>query len=133
MSMAVEDILIEVSPGESRAAAVDRDGRLVALQIERMGEESRIGTVCRGRVARVEKATQSAFVDIGLALPGLINRAQGLHEGQMIAVQVTRDAWGDKGPVVTPNVALTGRYLVLRPTESEVRWPRGMPARVASP
>jgi ribonuclease G len=130
MSGAVEDILIDVSPGETRAASVDREGRLVALQIERMGEESHVGTVCWGRVARIEKATQAAFVDIGLAQPGLINRARGLHEGQMLAVQVTRDAWGDKGPAVTPNVALTGRYMVLRPTEDDVRWPRGMPPRV---
>jgi Rne/Rng family ribonuclease len=130
MSDAVEDILIEVSPGETRAASVDRDGRLVALQVERLGEESLVGAVCRGRVARIEKATQSAFVDIGLSRPGLINRARGLHEGQMLAVQVSRDAWGDKGPAVTANIALTGRYMVLRPTESDVRWPRGMPPRV---
>ncbi len=130
MSMAVEDVLIEVSPGETRAASVDHDGRLIGLQIERMGEESLVGAVCHGRVTRIEKATQTAFVEIGLAQPGLINRAQGLHEGQMLTVQVARDGWGDKGPAVTTHVALTGRYLVLRPMESDVRWPRGMSARV---
>jgi Rne/Rng family ribonuclease len=129
MSAAVEDILIEASPGETRAALVDGEGRLVGLQIERMGEESLVGAICRGRVTRIEKATQTAFVDIGLSSPGMVNRAQGLHEGQMLTVQVVRDAWGDKGPAVTPNVALTGRYLVLRPSESGVHWPRTLPAR----
>jgi ribonuclease G len=130
MSMAVEDILIEVSPGETRAASVDRDGRLVGLQVERMGEESLIGAVCNGRVTRIEKATQTAFVEIGQASAGIINRAQGLHEGQMLVVQVVRDAWSDKGPALTAHVALTGRYVVLRPMEDEIRWPSGMPARV---
>ena len=126
MSMAIEDVLIEVSPGETRAALVDRDGQLIGLQIERMGEESQVGAICYGRVTRIEKATQTAFVDIGMAQPGLINRAQGLHEGERLVVQVQRDGWGDKGPAVTPRVALTGRYLVLHPTEEEVRWSRGL-------
>ena len=102
MSMAIEDVLIEVSPGETRAALVDRDGQLIGLQIERMGEESQVGAICYGRVTRIEKATQTAFVDIGMAQPGLINRAQGLHEGERLVVQVQRDGWGDKGPAVTP-------------------------------
>lgn len=130
MSAGVQDILIEVSPGETRAAFVDAEGRLVGLQIERMGEESLVGAICRGRVTRIEKATQMAFLDVGLPLPGLVNRAQGLHEGQLLTVQVVRDAWGDKGPAVTPNVALTGRYLVLRPAESGIHWPRTLPARL---
>lgn len=130
MSGRIENILIEVSPGETRAASVDRDGRLIALQVERLGEESRIGAIYRGRVMRMDKATQTAFVDIGGGTPALINRARDFHEGQALTVQVTRDAWDDKGPVVTPNLSLTGRYLVLRPDESGVRWPRGVPARV---
>ena len=130
MSAAVQDILIEVSPGETRAAFVDGEGRLVGLQIERMGEESLVGAICRGRVTRIEKATQVAFVDVGLPSPGLVNRAHGLHEGEMLTVQVVRDPWGDKGPAVTPNVALTGRYLALRPGESGVHWPRTVPARL---
>ena len=130
MSAAVQDILIEVSPGETRAAFVDGEGRLAGLQIERMGEESLIGAICRGRVTRIEKATQVAFVDIGLPSPGLVNRAHGMHEGEKLTVQVVRDAWGDKGPAVTPNVALTGRYLALRPAESGIHWPRTVPARL---
>lgn len=129
MSGAIETILVEVSPGETRAASVDSDGRLVALQVERLGEESQIGAICRGRVIRVDKATQTAFVDVGLSEPALINRAQKLHEGQVLTVQVARDPWGGKGPVVTPNLSFTGRYLVLRPKESGIRWPRGMSAR----
>jgi Rne/Rng family ribonuclease len=129
MSASVESILIEASPGETRAAFVDGEGRLVGLQIERMGDESLIGAICRGRVTRIEKATQVAFVDIGLPSPGLINRALGLHEGEMLTVQVVRDAWGDKGAAVTANVALTGRYLVLRPAEGGIHWPRALSAR----
>jgi Rne/Rng family ribonuclease len=130
MTETVESILLEVSPGETRAASIDGAGRLVGLQIERMGEESLVGAVCRGRVTRIEKATDIAFLDIGLPSPGLMNRARGLHEGQALTVQIVRDAWGEKGPAVTASVALSGRYLVLRPTEDEIRWPRTLPARL---
>lgn len=130
MRGAAEDILVEVSPGETRAAFVDADGRLVGLQIERMGEESLVGAVFLGRVSRIEKATQMAFIEIGLPVPGLISRAHGRHEGEKLVVQVVRDAWGEKGPAVTRSVALTGRYLAVRPTETGVHWPRALPARV---
>jgi ribonuclease G len=130
MSAKVEAVLIEVSPGETRAASIDKSGRLVAFEVERLGEASRIGEILRGRVARIDKGTQTAFVDIGGDEPGIINRARNFHEGQAVTVQVTRDAWGGKGPALSTNLAFTGRFMVLRPGESGVRWPRGISGRV---
>src|SRR5439155_15348313 len=39
-----------------------------------------------------------------------------LKKGQMVAVQVTKDAIGDKGPTLTTYISIPGRYLVLMPS-----------------
>ncbi|MFM7282353.1 MAG: Rne/Rng family ribonuclease, partial [Planctomycetia bacterium] len=41
-----------------------------------------------------------------------------LKKGQMVAVQVTKDAIGDKGPTLTTYISIPGRYLVLMPSMS---------------
>ncbi len=130
MTGRVHDILIECSPGETRAAMLDENGALLELLIDRLGEQSLVGTICRGRVARLEKATQGAFVNIGMPDPAFLPRAKGLTEGQNLIVQVTRDGWGEKGPAVGRSPSLSGRYLVYRSGETTVRWPRSIPNRV---
>ena len=47
-------VLIEVSPGETRAATLADDGRLVGLEVERLGDPPVTGAVRLGRVTRVE-------------------------------------------------------------------------------
>lgn len=130
MTSRVHDILIECSPGETRAAVLDEDGALIELLIDRLGEQSLVGTICRGRVSRLEKATQGAFMNIGMPDPAFLPRAKGLTEGQNLIVQVTRDGWGEKAPAVGRSPSLTGRYLEHRPGETAVRWPRSIPNRV---
>jgi len=39
-----------------------------------------------------------------------------LKKGQMVAVQITKDAIGDKGPTLTTYISIPGRYLVLMPS-----------------
>jgi len=41
-----------------------------------------------------------------------------LKKGEMVAVQVTKDAIGDKGPTLTTYISIPGRYLVLMPSMS---------------
>ena len=127
MTQPVQDILLEVSPGERRAAAMDGEGRLVALDVERMGEASLVGAICLARVTRTEG--DGAFLDIGCETPGFLARGRGLHDGAALTVQVSRDAWGGKGVAVTRNPMLSGRYLVLRPDVSGLQWSRGLNAR----
>ncbi len=116
------DILIEVSPGEVRIAGIDREERLLSLQVERVGHPSQVGAICRGRVTRVDKALGGAFIDIGLNTPAFLPRAGSVHEGESVIAQVMRDGWGDKGPAVTVSPDLAGRYVVLRPRGRGVRW-----------
>jgi ribonuclease E len=39
-----------------------------------------------------------------------------LKRGQMVVVQITKDAIGDKGPTLTTYISIPGRYLVLMPS-----------------
>ncbi|MEE8281705.1 MAG: S1 RNA-binding domain-containing protein, partial [Gammaproteobacteria bacterium] len=60
-----EEILINVSPHEVRAAVVD-DGLLRDFLIERASRRGLVGNIFKGRVSRVLPGMQAAFVDIGL-------------------------------------------------------------------
>ena len=77
----------------------------------------------------------AAFIDIGTGRSGFMGlegaRIQGdrgdvggisdiLTEGQLVTVQVTKDAMGRKGAQLTRRLALPGRYLVYTPSQARV-------------
>ena len=127
------ELLIDAVPGEVRAALIE-DGEVAEIHIDREGHQSLIGTIYLGRVEAVEPALQAAFVALpGVAAPGYLSAkhagalvdAEGprrierlLHQGQLVLVEVTRDAVGDKGPGLTTLVTLPGRLLVYHPFRS---------------
>lgn len=120
------ELLVNVVPGETRVALV-ADGRLRDLTIARRGHESLTGAIYLGRVARVEPSLSAAFVEIGglrrafLPVSGPGNAsAEGVTEGAAVVVQVGADAIAEKGPRVTTDITLPGRYLVLAPGRSGV-------------
>lgn len=116
MSVGTQDILIEVSPGETRVAILRGDGRgqaLYELLVDRVSRPSRVGEILAGRVARVDAT--GAFVDLGGGESGLIPRVRGLNQGKRLAVQVVRDAAGGKGVGLTQSPTLVGRYLSIQP------------------
>ena len=70
------------------------DGRLAQAIRETPDTRSQIGAVFLGRVERIEPSLNAAFVEIGLARPGLLplkKQGQPLTEGAAIPVQVRRD------------------------------------------
>ena len=117
--------LIEFSPGETRAALVDGQDRLIEMQVERMGEREIVGSIHLGRVTRVEKGIGAAFIEFGDKEPGFLGKAKNVTEGQALIVQVIRAAAGAKGAVLTVNPKLPGRYLSLDAMRPGVHWPRG--------
>ena len=70
------EILINVRPNLTRVAYVE-DGVLNDLKIERHGSKTLVGSIYKGRVARVLPGMQAAFVDIGL------DRAAFLYVGDV--------------------------------------------------
>ncbi len=99
------------------------------------------GNIYRGVVANIQPSLNAAFIDLGEerhgflsaddVLPHAYHRQppegarrpridQILEKRRQIEVQVTKDGIGRKGPALTTNLAIAGRYLVLMPHD-EVR------------
>jgi Rne/Rng family ribonuclease len=77
------------------------DGRLAQAIRETPDTRSQIGAVYLGRVARIDPSLNAAFVEIGLARPGMLplkKQGQQPTEGAAIAVEVRRD--GREGKAV---------------------------------
>jgi len=135
-------MLIDAIEGGEIRVAVLEGGDLDQFQFEVPGRSSLINNIYVGRVVNVEPSLGAAFVDIGAdrngflhesdVVPGSLDRGvsgdrnegsrgkQGsirtlLRKGQAVVVQVTRDAIGKKGPTLTTNLSLPGRYLVVMP------------------
>jgi ribonuclease E len=94
------------------------------------------GNIYRGIVANVQPSLDAAFVAFGEERDGLVRaddvvpsaygkkvEGEGKHpridrilqRGQPILVQVIRDGVGHKGALLTTNISIAGRYLVLMP------------------
>lgn len=133
-----EDILINVSPFETRVAIISQ-GALQELQLERAAHRGYVGNVYLGKVARVLPGMQSAFISIGLERAAFlhiadirenrIERAAGLpptpiekllFEGQNIKVQVIKDPIGTKGARLSTQLSIAGRMLVYLPYDPHI-------------
>ena len=134
-----EDILINVTPRETRVAVVE-NGMLQELHIERASRRGVVGNIYKGRVQRVMPGMQAAFVEIGLERAAFLHASDILrpqaplgddappappgppppinslvHEGQEIVVQVVKDPIGGKGARLTTQLSIPSRYLVFLP------------------
>src|SRR4051794_29485675 len=119
--------------------AADKEGwRVAELYVERRGSRSIVGNVYKGRVDNVLPGLEAAFVDVGLdkngflhaddiVMPGveIARRGRGggkgkrigdlLKPGQEIVVQVVKDPLKTKGPRLSMQLSIAGRYLVYVP------------------
>jgi len=117
-------ILIEQSEEETRVAIVE-NSRLAELHIERPEDKPGVGDLYYARVINVLTGLGCAFLDAktskNLFLPfSEIVDGKEPKEGQFYIVQVTKEAVRDKGPAVTTNVALPGRYIVYMPLDTSI-------------
>ena len=117
----MSSIYISCRPEETRMAVVNNH-RLVDFVIERNSEQHLVSSIFKGRIANVVKSLQAAFVDLGQGPNGFLylGDRDKATQGASILVQVTKDARSTKGPAVTRNITLPGRYVVLTPFENKV-------------
>ncbi len=133
-----EDILINVTPFETRVALVEQ-GAVQELHIERSIQRGHVGNLYLGKIVRVLPGMQSAFVDIGLERAAFIHvadlrqnrseRSNGagvtpieklLFEGQSLMVQVIKDPLGTKGARLSTQISIAGRMLVYLPYDPHI-------------
>ena len=128
-----EEILINITPMESRVAVVE-NGVLQEVHVERTQRRGIAGNIYKGKVVRVLPGMQAAFVDIGLERAAFIHAAEIssregsavesisalVHEGQSLVVQVTKDPIGSKGARLTTQLSVPSRYLVYMPRTNHV-------------
>ena len=135
-----EEILINVTPRETRAALVD-SGVLQEVYIERANRRGLTGNIYKGKVSRVLPGMQAAFIDIGLQRTAFLHvsdivqsvpRENGIgdpptgnirdlvSEGRDILVQVLKDPLGSKGARLTTYITIPSRYLVFMPKGSGI-------------
>ena len=87
-----EELLIDVSPFESRVALV-KDGAVEEVHLARAAGYSSTGNIYLGKVVRVIPGMQAAFVDIGLERPGFLHASdisRALWQRPMIRMDIVR-------------------------------------------
>jgi ribonuclease E/ribonuclease G len=125
----VDRLICHVMPKAFLMALV-AEGRLVELQIVRRDTPSRVESVFLGRLERVMPDLDAAFVDIGIGRSGFLRAEDRAGDddwpplGAPILVQVRNDGEGEKGPRLSMNIAVTGRYVVYHPLGAGVSFSR---------
>ncbi len=139
---------MSATPEESWVALLE-DNELVEIMFDRPDQNRVVGDIFLGRVEAVLPGIQAAFVDIGTEKAGFLHvsdlnydedddddngngRGRGrrnrkyppiqesLQKGQQILVQVTKEPISTKGPRLTAQVSLPGRFLVYMPFSTHV-------------
>jgi len=138
------EILINATRRETRVAILE-DGLLVELMRERPDAQSMVGDMYLGRVDAVLPGIQAAFIDIGTEKSAFLHASDlaeldddddengsrrrsrryppiqdTVSRGQQMLVQVTKEPIGNKGPRVTSQISLPGRFIVYIPRSAHV-------------
>ncbi len=113
--------------GDFRMTVVYEDEKMVDIYADRPQDTGILDRIYIGKVKHVVKNIQAAFVDIG-GVDGYYSLQENRRHlymngkapdaapvpGDEIMVQVCREATKSKGPMVTANIHLVGRYMVLK-------------------
>ncbi|HIF08311.1 MAG TPA: Rne/Rng family ribonuclease [Gemmatimonadetes bacterium] len=140
------EILVSANAHESWVALME-DGQLAEMMLDRADEDRLLGDIYLGKVEAVLPGIQAAFVDIGTDKAGFLHVSDldmgdkdddngggarrrrdrkyppiqdTIKKGQEIIVQVTKEPISTKGPRLTAEISLPGRFLVYMPGSSRV-------------
>ncbi len=100
--------------------------RILQMNVDPVEGQHIFGNVYVGKVKNIVKNINAAFVEIAdgtmcyLSLDKYLTpifvkhgNSEGIHVGDELLVQVSRESLKSKAPTVTTGITLTGRYLVL--------------------
>jgi len=144
----LKEIVINSTNEDTRVALLE-DHKLVEVFVERPGRERMVGDIYKGRIRKVVKGMQAAFIDIGFDQDAFlhfsdmganvnqlfadideellegeskrdIDPADLLRNNQEISVQIFKEPISSKGPKVTTEITIPGRFLVLLPNQRRI-------------
>ncbi|MCM1368531.1 MAG: Rne/Rng family ribonuclease [Roseburia sp.] len=116
------------------SVALLEDGVLKEFYVEDADMNRITGNIYKGRVVNVLPGLHSAFVDIGgrkngflmatdmledrtaLTRSGAVPTHLNVEEGDYVLVQAVKEPTGGKGPRLSANLSIPGRYVVFMPT-----------------
>ena len=128
----IDRLICQVLPHAFLLAFVE-EGRLVELRVARRDRPSLAEGIFLGRLERVMPELNAAFVDIGVGRSGFLRAEDraGIDgwppPGAPVLVQVRNEGAGDsggKGPRLTMDLAVSGRYIVYHPLGTGVGFSR---------
>lgn len=144
-----KEIIINSTNEDTRIAILE-NGKLVEIFVERPDNERMVGDIYKGRIRRVVKGMQAAFINIGFEQDAFLHFSdmgnkvnqlfadideelldtEGkkdeidpqdlLRNNQEIVVQIIKEPISTKGPRVTTELTLPGRFMVLAPNQDRV-------------
>ncbi|MCH5163352.1 MAG: Rne/Rng family ribonuclease [Clostridiales bacterium] len=116
------------------SVALLEDGVLREFYVEGQDMNRITGNIYKGKIVNILPGLQSAFVDIGLkkngflaaedmledrtalARSGAVPTRLDVKEGDYVLVQAIKEASDTKGPRLSANLSIPGRYIVYMPT-----------------
>ena len=108
-------------------AALIENGRVSEFYINR--GEILLGDVYLAQVENILPSIDAAFVNVGSDKMGFLHAQDVMKKGalqdklapkQKLVIQVVKEPTGHKGPRVTTEISLPGRFLVLMPNETGI-------------
>jgi ribonuclease G len=146
-----KEIMINSTEHETRAALLE-DGKLVEFLVKNSEERRIVGNIYKGRIKTVLPGMQAAFVDIGLEKAAFLHSSDigqvtdsdryDADEDEEAPAEIIRKARragietvlkdgqepiSTKGPRVTSEISIPGRYLVMVPDDSHIRVSKRIP------
>ena len=115
-----------VNPENDGAVLLTENGETV--EVTRNQENDPTGTVFIGKVDRIMKSIEAAFVDIGSGKDAFLPLNENsetfsgpeLRSGMKVAVQIRREAHGSKGAYVSRDLVTPGTRLILMPMNRHI-------------
>ncbi|WP_112181484.1 MULTISPECIES: ribonuclease E/G [Paraliobacillus] len=121
-------LYIHTQPTEKIAIAVENN-QIKEFVIDRPNQPQLVDSIFVGKVSKIEKGLQAAFVDIGSEKLGFLQRKELpaaranptkkleslITEGERMIVQVTKDAYDTKGARLTANITIADQAIVYLP------------------
>ena len=117
--------IVVVRKDDKIMTALFKEKELVTIGLESTGKEERVGDIFIGKVQNIVKNIKGAFVEIGnkrvcfLPLEERISpvfcdgKKRDIRVGDELLVQISKETRGNKAPLATAGLTLTGRLLVL--------------------